>query len=113
MRPEARASTTPPSGWPRSSSRRLPAPDSSGISHRRSRHQTVRPMKLPDKLGPIHFIGIGGIRMSGIGEELHHLRYTLKGSDAPDNANVRRLAKKGMRTFVGHDAENVAEAALV
>ena len=70
-------------------------------------------MKLPDKLGPIHFIGIGGIGMSGIAEVMHNLGYTVQGSDASDNANVRRLAEKGMRTFVGHDAENVAEAALV
>ncbi|MCJ2018523.1 UDP-N-acetylmuramate--L-alanine ligase [Methylobacterium sp. E-065] len=70
-------------------------------------------MKLPDKLGPIHFIGIGGIGMSGIAEVMHNLGYTVQGSDANDNANVRRLAEKGMRTFVGHNADNVAEAALV
>ena len=70
-------------------------------------------MKLPDKLGPIHFIGIGGIGMSGIAEVMHNLGYTVQGSDASDNANVRRLAEKGMRTFVGHDAQNVEEAALV
>ena len=65
-------------------------------------------MKLPDKLGPIHFIGIGGIGMSGIAEVMHNLGYTVQGSDASDNANVRRLAEKGMRTFVGHAAGNVA-----
>ncbi len=70
-------------------------------------------MKLPEKLGPIHFIGIGGIGMSGIAEVMHNLGYTVQGSDASDNANVRRLAEKGMRTFVGHDAANVAEAGLV
>ena len=70
-------------------------------------------MKLPEKLGPIHFIGIGGIGMSGIAEVMHNLGYTVQGSDANDNANVRRLADKGMRTFVGHDAANVEEAALV
>ncbi|WP_336487817.1 UDP-N-acetylmuramate--L-alanine ligase [Methylobacterium nigriterrae] len=70
-------------------------------------------MKLPDQLGPIHFIGIGGIGMSGIAEVMHNLGYTVQGSDASDNANVRRLAGKGMRTFVGHDAANVEEAALV
>src|ERR1700712_351499 len=70
-------------------------------------------MKLPDKLGPIHFIGIGGIGMSGIAEVMHNLGYTVQGSDANDNANVRRLAEKGMKTFVGHAAENVEEAALV
>ncbi len=70
-------------------------------------------MKLPDKLGPIHFIGIGGIGMSGIAEVMHNLGYTVQGSDASDNANVRRLSEKGIRTFVGHRAENLAEAALV
>ncbi|MER2264688.1 UDP-N-acetylmuramate--L-alanine ligase [Methylobacterium oxalidis] len=70
-------------------------------------------MKLPDKLGPIHFIGIGGIGMSGIAEVMNNLGYTVQGSDANDNANVRRLAEKGMKTFVGHAAENVEEAALV
>lgn len=70
-------------------------------------------MKLPDKLGPIHFIGIGGIGMSGIAEVMHNLGYTVQGSDANDNANVRRLAEKGMRTFIGHEAGNVEEAALV
>ncbi|WP_375455395.1 UDP-N-acetylmuramate--L-alanine ligase [uncultured Methylobacterium sp.] len=70
-------------------------------------------MKLPDKLGPIHFIGIGGIGMSGIAEVMHNLGYTVQGSDASDNANVRRLADKGMKTFVGHAAGHVAEAGLV
>ncbi|MDB5645307.1 UDP-N-acetylmuramate--L-alanine ligase [Methylobacterium sp.] len=70
-------------------------------------------MKLPDKLGPIHFIGIGGIGMSGIAEVMHNLGYTVQGSDANDNANVRRLSEKGMRTFIGHEAGNVEEAALV
>jgi UDP-N-acetylmuramate--alanine ligase len=70
-------------------------------------------MKLPNKLGPIHFIGIGGIGMSGIAEVMHNLGYTVQGSDATDNANVKRLAEKGIRTFVGHTAENLADAALV
>ncbi|CAO4144332.1 UDP-N-acetylmuramate--L-alanine ligase [Methylorubrum aminovorans] len=70
-------------------------------------------MKLPEKLGPIHFIGIGGIGMSGIAEVMANLGYTVQGSDANDNANVRRLAENGIRTFVGHRAENVDNAALV
>jgi UDP-N-acetylmuramate--alanine ligase len=44
---------------------------------------------------------------------MHNLGYTVQGSDANDNANVRRLAEKGMRTFIGHEAGNVEEAALV
>src|SRR5919107_602932 len=70
-------------------------------------------MKLPPKLGPIHFIGIGGIGMSGIAEVMHNLGYTVQGSDASDNYNVKRLADKGVRTFVGHKAENVDGAEVV
>src|SRR5215213_5433963 len=70
-------------------------------------------MKLPPKLGPIHFIGIGGIGMSGIAEVMHNLGYTVQGSDAADNYNVKRLAEKGMRTFIGHRAENVDGAEVV
>src|ERR671918_461820 len=70
-------------------------------------------MKLPPKLGPIHFIGIGGIGMSGIAEVMHNLGYTVQGSDAADNYNVKRLAEKGIRTFIGHRAENVDGAEVV
>jgi UDP-N-acetylmuramate--alanine ligase len=70
-------------------------------------------MKLPPQLGPIHFIGIGGIGMSGIAEVLHNLGYVVQGSDASDNYNVKRLNDKGIRTFVGHSAENVASAEVV
>jgi UDP-N-acetylmuramate--alanine ligase len=70
-------------------------------------------MKLPPKLGPIHFIGIGGIGMSGIAEVMHNLGYTVQGSDASDNYNVRRLAEKGIRTFVGHEAQNIDQAEIV
>lgn len=70
-------------------------------------------MKLPTKLGPIHFIGIGGIGMSGIAEVMHNLGYTVQGSDAVDNYNVKRLAEKGIKTFIGHKAENVDGAAIV
>ncbi len=51
-------------------------------------------MKLPRELGPIHFIGIGGIGMSGIAEVLANLGYTVQGSDASDSANVKRLRSK-------------------
>ena len=70
-------------------------------------------MQLPKKLGPIHFIGIGGIGMSGIAEVMHNLGYTVQGSDAADGYNVRRLAEKGLKTLVGHRAENVDGAELV
>src|SRR5829696_3094474 len=70
-------------------------------------------MKLPPKLGPIHFIGIGGIGMSGIAEVMHNLGYTVQGSDASDNYNVKRLNDKGIRTFIGHKAENIDGAEIV
>lgn len=70
-------------------------------------------MKLPSHLGPIHFVGIGGIGMSGIAEVLLNLGYDVQGSDASDNANVKRLREKGARVFVGHDAQNIGGAAVV
>jgi len=70
-------------------------------------------MKLPAELGPIHFVGIGGIGMSGIAEVLHNLGYVVQGSDASDNANVKRLREKGIQVEVGHRPENVGKAAVV
>src|SRR5271163_893752 len=70
-------------------------------------------MKLPSELGPIHFVGIGGIGMSGIAEVLLNLGYKVQGSDASDSANVKRLRERGASVFVGHDAGNVGEAAVV
>ena len=70
-------------------------------------------MKLPRDLGPIHFVGIGGIGMSGIAEVLINLGYKVQGSDASENANVKRLADKGAKVFVGHSAGNLGDAAVV
>ncbi|CCE08934.1 UDP-N-acetyl-muramate:alanine ligase, L-alanine adding enzyme [Bradyrhizobium sp. STM 3843] len=70
-------------------------------------------MRLPREIGPIHFVGIGGIGMSGIAEVLCNLGYTVQGSDAADNANVGRLREKGIAVSVGHKAENVAGADVV
>ncbi|SDR61097.1 UDP-N-acetylmuramate--L-alanine ligase [Rhizobiales bacterium GAS113] len=70
-------------------------------------------MKLPNELGPIHFIGIGGIGMSGIAEVLANLNYQVQGSDAADSANVKRLRDKGIAVHVGHRADNLGEAAVV
>ena len=56
----------------------------------------------------IHFVGIGGSGMSGIAEVLHNLGYAISGSDLADSATLRRLAGLGIKTFVGHAAENVA-----
>jgi UDP-N-acetylmuramate--alanine ligase len=70
-------------------------------------------MKLPRELGSIHFIGIGGIGMSGIAEVLLNLGYAVQGSDATENANVARLREKGATVFIGHQAENVGTAEVV
>jgi UDP-N-acetylmuramate--alanine ligase len=70
-------------------------------------------MKLPREIGPIHFVGIGGIGMSGIAEVLMNLGYTVQGSDAADNANVKRLRDKGAKIFIGHDASNVDGAEVL
>jgi len=70
-------------------------------------------MKLPRELGPIHFVGIGGIGMSGIAEVLLNQGYAVQGSDASENANVLRLRERGARVFVGHDAKNLGDAEVV
>jgi UDP-N-acetylmuramate--alanine ligase len=70
-------------------------------------------MKLPPDIGPIHFVGIGGIGMSGIAEVLINLGYTVQGSDAAENANVKRLREKGATISVGHAANNLGEAEVV
>src|ERR1700757_1299838 len=67
-------------------------------------------MRLPREIGPIHFVGIGGIGMSGIAEVLCNLGYTVQGSDASESANVSRLRDKGIAITIGHKAENVAGA---
>ncbi len=64
-------------------------------------------------IGTIHFVGIGGIGMSGIAEVLHTLGYSVQGSDIADSANVRRLRDAGIAVTVGHDAANVANAQVV
>ncbi len=62
---------------------------------------------LPLSVGVLHFVGIGGIGMSGIAEVLHTLGYKVQGSDLSENANVRRLRGLGVPVMVGHSAENV------
>jgi UDP-N-acetylmuramate--alanine ligase len=70
-------------------------------------------MKMPLNIGLVHFIGIGGIGMSGIAEVLHNLGYKVQGSDQADGANVQRLRDKGIEVFVGHKAENIGKADVV
>lgn len=61
----------------------------------------------------IHFVGIGGIGMSGIAEILHHLGYTVQGSDLSENYNVQRLRQLGIHITQGHNAENVSNTDVV
>ena len=66
-------------------------------------------MNVPLKLGKIHFIGIGGIGMSGIAEILHHSGYSVQGSDLSANYNTERLQKLGIQTFKGHDSKYITD----
>lgn len=64
-------------------------------------------------IGIIHFIGIGGIGMSGIARVMHNLGYTVQGSDIAESPAVDALREKGMTVFVGHTPENLGDAAVV
>jgi UDP-N-acetylmuramate--alanine ligase len=68
---------------------------------------------LPLSIGTIHFVGIGGIGMSGIAEVLHTLGYSVQGSDIADSANVRRLRAAGIPIAIGHDPANLTDAQVV
>ncbi|HVH75245.1 MAG TPA: UDP-N-acetylmuramate--L-alanine ligase [Stellaceae bacterium] len=68
---------------------------------------------LPRTIGPVHFVGIGGIGMSGIAEVLHSLGHKVQGSDLADGANQRRLAERGIPVAIGHAAENLGSAEVV
>ena len=68
---------------------------------------------LPLDIGIIHFVGIGGIGMSGIAEILHNLGYQVQGSDVAESANVQRLRAAGIAVAIGHDAANIGEAKVV
>ena len=68
---------------------------------------------LPLDLGVLHFVGIGGIGMSGIAEILANLGYSVQGSDVAESANVRRLRAMGIKVRIGHCAENIEGARVV
>ncbi|EJF81050.1 UDP-N-acetylmuramate--L-alanine ligase [Bartonella doshiae] len=70
-------------------------------------------MKMPLNIGLIHFVGIGGIGMSGIAEVFYNLGYKVQGSDQANNANVERLRSKGIHVYIGHDGENLGKAEVV
>jgi UDP-N-acetylmuramate--alanine ligase len=68
---------------------------------------------LPLSIGTIHFVGIGGIGMSGIAEVLHELGYSVQGSDIAEGSNVQRLRKIGIPVAIGHEAGNIGNAQVV
>lgn len=70
-------------------------------------------MKMPRNIGPVHFIGIGGIGMSGIAEILHDQGYTVQGSDAALNPNVQRLRDMGIKVEIGQSGDNLGQAEVV
>ena len=72
-----------------------------------------RSTKLPERLGPIHFIGIGGIGMSGIAEVLMNQGYEVQGSDISETGVTRRLETLGARIWRGHSADGIGDASVV
>jgi UDP-N-acetylmuramate--alanine ligase len=68
---------------------------------------------VPFELGPVHFVGIGGIGMSGIAEIMIRIGYTVQGSDVKASANTERLEKLGARIYIGHDGAHVEGASAL
>ncbi len=68
---------------------------------------------VPFDIGPVHFVGIGGIGMSGIAEIMLRIGYTVQGSDAKASANTERLEKLGAKVFIGQDAANIEGASAI
>ena len=68
---------------------------------------------LPFDIGTIHFVGIGGIGMSGIAEVLYNLGYSVQGSDLSDSANVKRLRDLGIKIMLGHSEKNINSAKVL
>jgi len=68
---------------------------------------------IPFDIGTVHFVGIGGIGMSGIAEVMHNLGYSVQGSDISANANVTRLQNLGVPVAVGQRGENLGDAKVI
>ncbi len=75
--------------------------------------QNALATKVPFDLGPIHFVGIGGIGMSGIAEVMLNLGYQVQGSDARESTNTARLKRLGAEIFIGQRAEQVVGAGAI
>ncbi len=65
--------------------------------------------KIPLDVGMLHFVGIGGIGMSGIVEILHSSNYSVQGSDTSTNTNVKRLRDKGINVWIGHSTDHITD----
>src|ERR1700693_359810 len=89
----------------------LVMPCESGASSTRNDGNST--MRLPREIGPIHFVGIGGIGMSGLAEVMFNLGYTVQGSAQSESANVKRLRDKGVKISIGHSAENLTGVRVV
>jgi len=61
----------------------------------------------------IHFIGIGGIGMSGLSQIMNNLGFNIQGSDSSQNKNTERLIKSGIKVYFGHNIENIKKATMV
>lgn len=74
-----------------------------------------RLIEIPEmrRINHIHFVGIGGAGMCGIGEVMHNQGYTVSGSDIKASAVTERLEKMGVQVFIGHDSKNIANADVV
>ena len=68
---------------------------------------------MPTNVGMIHFVGIGGIGMSGIAEVMRNLGYQVQGSDLSESYNLDRLRASGIEVMIGHAAENIKDASVV
>lgn len=73
----------------------------------------TRRRPVPFELGPVHFIGIGGIGMSAIAEVMLRIGYTVQGSDAKAGANTERLEQLGAKIFIGHDPAHIEGASAI
>ena len=68
---------------------------------------------VPTDIGTVHFVGIGGIGMSGIAEVMHNLGYSVQGSDIADSPVIERLCGKGIKVMIGHAPENLDDVSVV
>ena len=61
----------------------------------------------------IHFVGIGGIGMSGLAQIMHNMDFIIQGSDLSQSKNIDRLRKFGIKIFIGHKRENIKKATML